>query len=52
MKGWSPPSKGITGPPWNPEAHPAFDASFLIDPNLIIGPNILHDLYPQKLQIL
>lgn len=33
-------------------AHPAFDAPFLIDPNLIIGTNIFHDLDSEKLQVL
>lgn len=33
-------------------AHPAFDAPFLIDPNLVIGTNVFHDLDSEKLQVL
>ena len=34
------------------KAHPAFDESFLVNPNLILSTDILQDLYSEKLQIL
>lgn len=54
---------GVTAPTWEdqrhskaevctaPNAHPAFDAPFLIDPDLIISTNIFHDLDSEKLQV-